>query len=110
MKELYSSDQGIGFKKFFALYEEYIPSFEDMEQVLTEPKSVIWKKYSEIMNKKVPIKDNSLLREILLYKPSVLKDVVFGILAIFFIKPLKLKVKNFARRDFYKLLSYYSDV
>ena len=89
MKELYHTDVGMNFKKFFALYDEYTPSFDEMKFVLDKSKQEIWNHYEHILQTKEKLNDNKLLKQILLYKSNVF-DTVF----------LK-------RRKFYKLLKNY---
>lgn len=104
LKELYSSSVGLGFKQFFALYDEYIPRLDEMEEVIGLDKETIYEKYLQVLKDKPELKDNLRLKKILLYKPNVLKDVFFGFLALFFKKEQKKKLKDIARSDFYKLL------
>jgi len=79
----------MNFKKFFALYDEYTPSFDEMKFVLDKSKQEIWNHYEHILQTKEKLNDNKLLKQILLYKSNVF-DTVF----------LK-------RRKFYKLLKNY---
>lgn len=104
-KELYHAPVGIGFKQYFALYDEYIPTFNDMEEVIGKSKEEIYQRYLQILDKKPNINNNEKLKRILMYKPNKFNDVVFGILALF-VKDAnkKARIKDMGRKSFFKML------
>ncbi len=106
MKEIYSTNVGLNYKKFFALYEEYIPDFETMKECLAYTKNEIWGNYQKFIDSKPNIEKNTKLRKILDYKPDKRQDILFTIISYCFIfnKKIMKKVQNYARKDFYKML------
>lgn len=104
LKELYHSSAGLGFKKFFALYDFYVPALSEMDDVIGKDKEIIWARYASIIDKKPLLKDNINLKEILRFYPNVLNDVLFGALGLFCNKTTKNQLKDFGRRNFYKMI------
>lgn len=106
MKELYLTNVGMNFKKFFALYDEYTPSLNDLKPYLPESKDILWTQYKNIIKNKPKISYNTKLKEIILYKSNPLQDVVFTVLSLVFKfnKNLSQQIHNIARYDFNKKL------
>ena len=102
LKDLYYAPVGLGFKKFFALYDEYCPSLEEMEDVIGKSKDKIQERYWEIINSKIDLDKHEKLKEIFCYRPNVVLDVICGFVGLFCNEKNKLKIKNFGRRSFYK--------
>ncbi len=75
MYELYGCNFGLGYKKFFVLYDAYTPKFEEMEDVLSKTKEEIWHRYIKIINKKQKLSDNTELKNIILYKRNILNSL-----------------------------------
>lgn len=108
LKELYSTNVGLNYKKFFALYDEYTPSFEEMKDVLSASKERIWERYREIINSKIPIKNNTKLNKIILYKPNLICDIFCHFASYFCFNHMKKqKIQNIARKKFNKMISQY---
>ena len=106
MKELYHSDAGLNYKKFFALYDSYIPEFDTLKRYFPESKESIFAEYNKTVTAKPEIKDNKKLRRILDYKPNKAADIFFFLISYCFCfnKKLNRQIRNFSRRDFYRLL------
>ena len=109
-KELYLGNTGLNFKKFFAICDEYIPTFAQMEQYFNLSKKEMYEQYFEIINCKPIIQENSRLQEVLDYKPNKILDIIFGIFAIFIKdKNKRVSFKNFARKEFFKKLEKFNN-
>lgn len=110
-KELYYSEVGLSFKQYFALYEEYIPSFKLMEQVIGKEKAEIQALYRQIISEKLPLESHQILQKILFYKPNILTNIFWGALSGFCKKDvfLRNKIKNMNKKDFYKMISLIGD-
>ena len=76
LKELYYTDVGIHYKKFFALYDYYTPTFDEMQDVIGKSKTDIIKRYNEIIKNKLSIEDNIELKKIILYNPYSVKNLL----------------------------------
>lgn len=108
LKELYSTDIGLNYKKFFAIYDEYTPSFDEMENILQDPKTKIWQEYKKIITSKISLKDNLDLNKIILYKPNLINDIFCHFISyLCSSKTFKQKLSNYARKDFEKMIDRY---